>query len=188
MVSTGRRGRRNADTVPLRRMRETTGDEDTVSVTQPGLGVWLLVFLVVVVVAVLVGMWGLYLLRGRWSSTGPTPTFIIWTPSPAPTLSASPTRIPTEEVDDEPMPTVSPGMAVGRYVQVAGTGGSGLNLRSGPGQTAGRMDVALEGEVFVIVDGPTVAGDAEWWQIEDPDDPARRWWAVANYLEPVDRP
>ena len=174
------------DTTRTPHVSREGGDEQTIAQGGRTVGMWVLAFLAVVLMIDLLGLWGLYLLRGQWSSAGPTPTFIIWTPSPAPTRLASPTPVPTEPAGGDGMPTVSPGMAVGKSVQVIGTGGSGLNLRSAPGSSAGRMDVALEGEIFVVVAGPEIASDAEWWQIEDPDDPTRRWWAVANYLEPVE--
>jgi hypothetical protein len=87
-----------------------------------------------------------------------------------------------------PTPTISPDIAIGRYVQVANTGGYGLSLRSGPGENYTRMDIAQEGEVFIVVDGPTMAGDSEWWKIQDRENVEREWWAVGNFLEPVEHP
>ncbi len=128
------------------------------------------------------GLWGLYLLRGQLAAGGPTPTPIIWTPTTAP----SPTPLPT--ATEEPTPTTSPDIALGRYVQVTDTGGYGLSLRDGPGENYARMDVALEGEIFIIVDGPTLSGGSKWWKIRDPDDELREWWAIGNFLEPVEHP
>ncbi|NIP94928.1 MAG: SH3 domain-containing protein, partial [Akkermansiaceae bacterium] len=88
----------------------------------------------------------------------------------------------------EPTPTVSPEIAIGRYVRVTGTGGYGLSLRSGPGENYTRMDVALDGEVFVVVDGPTVTAGSGWWKIRDSENEEREWWAIGNFLEPVDHP
>lgn len=144
--------------------------------------VWLLGFVVLLLALVVCGLWALYLLRGRVALSGPTPTPIIWTPTPAP----SPTPSPTETA--EPAPTISPDIAIGRYVRVAGTGGQGLNLRSGPGENYVRMDIALEGEVFIVVDGPTPSGGSEWWKVRDPEDEEQEWWAVGNFLEPIEHP
>ena len=148
--------------------------------------VWLLGVAVVLVALAVCGLWTLYLTRGRFATRGPTPSAIVWTPTPAPTPTATPTLAPTEASDA--MPTVSPEIAVGSYVQVAGTGGLGLNLRSGPGQDYERIDIALDGEVFVVTDGPSAAGDSQWWKVRDPEDEAREWWAIANFLEPVEQP
>lgn len=152
--------------------------------------VWLLGFIVALLALAVCGLWALYLKRGQFASGGPTPTAIVWTPTPAP----SPTLAPTKPVMSgaegmvEPAPTILPKIAIGHYVRVAGTEGHGLNLRSGPGTNYTRMDVALEGEVFIVVDGPAVSGGSEWWKVRDPESAEREWWAVGNFLETVDHP
>jgi hypothetical protein len=148
--------------------------------------VWILGGIVALMLLVVCGLWALYLLRGQVTATSPTPTLIIWTPTVAPTIAITPTSAPTEVA--EPTPTISPGVAIGRYVEVVGTGGYGLSLRAGPGENYTRMDVALEGEIFVVVDGPTAAGDSEWWKIQDRENVEREWWAVGNFLEPIEHP
>ncbi len=171
------------DTIPTRPV-EPGGDRTGPTATP--IVVWILGGIVVLLTLTVCGLWALYLLRGQVGGSGPTPTPIIWTPTPAPTFAVTPTLSPTEVF--EPTPTISPDVAIGRYVKVVGTGGYGLSLRSGPGENYTRMDVALEGEVFVIVDGPTVSGDSEWWKIQDRENVEREWWAVGNFLEPVDHP
>ncbi|MDY7080748.1 MAG: hypothetical protein SXV54_28025 [Chloroflexota bacterium] len=168
-------------TIPTPRV-EPDGDEAGPAAT-PAI-VWVLGSVVALLALAVCGLWALYLLRGQVANRGPTPTPIIWTPTVAPTPIVSPTPPPT----DDPTPTISPDIAIGRYVQVVDTGGYGLSLRSGPGENYTRMDVALEGEVFVIVDGPTVSGDSEWWKIQDWQNVEREWWAVGNFLEPVEHP
>ncbi len=150
-------------------------------------GVWILGGIVALLVLAVCGLWALYLLRGQVGGSGPTPTPIIWTPTAAPavpTLVVTPT--PTEVL--ESTPTISPGVAIGRYVRVVGTGGYGLSLRAGPGENYTRMDVAQEGETFIVIDGPTVSGGSEWWKLQDRENVEREWWAVGNFLEPVDHP
>jgi hypothetical protein len=144
--------------------------------------IWVLGFIVLLLALAVGGLWGLYLLRDQLAVVGPTPSPIIWTPTFAP----SPTPPPTPT--DEPTPTTSPDIAIGRYVRVTDTGGYGLSLRSGPGENYTRMDVALEGEVFIVVEGPTVSGGYEWWKIRDRNNEQREWWGVGNFLEPVDQP
>jgi len=146
------------------------------------LSVWGLGFVVALLVLVVCGLWVVYLLRGQMPVSGPTPTPIIWTPSPAPTATPVPTAT------DEPTPTVSPDIAIGRYVRVAGTEGYGLSLREGPGENYTRVDVAAEGEVFIVVNGPTIVAGSEWWQIRAVDNEERQWWAIGNFLEPVEHP
>jgi hypothetical protein len=173
------------ETVPSRRVGPDDAEEENYA--RSGLAaipffVWLLGIVVVLLVLAVCGLWALYVLRGQVVSTGPTPTPIIWTPTPAP----SPTPPPTETA--EPTPTVSPEIAIGRYVRVTGTGGYGLNLRSGPGENYERIDIALEGQAFLVVDGPTVSGGSTWWKIRDPENEQREWWAVGNFLEPIEHP
>ena len=146
--------------------------------------VWVLGGIVALLTLTVCGLWALYLLRGQIGGSSSTPTPIIWTPTAAPTLAVTPTLTPTEE----PTPTISPGIAIGRYVKVVGTGGYGLSLRAGPGENYTRMDVAQEGEVLVVVDGPTVAAGSEWWKVQDRENAEREWWAVGNFLEPVEHP
>ncbi|HIE38560.1 MAG TPA: SH3 domain-containing protein, partial [Anaerolineae bacterium] len=87
-----------------------------------------------------------------------------------------------------PTPTVSPEIAVGRYVQVAGTEGAGVSLRQDPDVNSPRLGVGYEGEVFIVLDGPRQVGGYVWWLVCDPEDEARQGWAVGNYLEPVEHP
>lgn len=177
------------ETVPVRPVRPE--GEDIAGVRRwnlaPGTALrWILGLLGVLVALAICGLWSLYLLGRPLASDGPTPTPIIWTPTAAPTPSSSPTVLPTET--SEPTPTVSPDIAVGGYVRVAGTGGDGLNLREGPGKDYVRKDIALDGEVFLVVDGPAVASGSPWWKLRDVEDGAREWWAVGNFLEPIEQP
>ena len=145
------------------------------------LHVWLMAIIVLAMLVTVCGLWGLVLLRegglGR-----PTETPVASTPSEV----ASPSPTATEIVDATP--TLSPDIAVDSRVRVAGTEGQGLSLRAGPGTAYTRMDVALDGEVFIVTDGPTRAGGVTWWKLRDPTDPERSYWAVGNYLELVVQP
>lgn len=174
------------DTIPTPRVRpDSTGDSGRERTATP-IGVWILGGIVALLTMTVCGLWAVYLLRDQVGSSGPTPTPIIWTPTAVPTFAITPTPIPTQVF--EPTPTISPDVAIGRYVKVVGTGGYGLSLRAGPGENYTRMDVALDGEVFIIVDGPTVSAGSEWWKVQDRENMEREWWAVGNFLEPVDHP
>jgi len=176
-----RNGNWTEETIPGRRIRPDARS----GLAAIPVYAWIVGFIVLLLMLAICGLWTLYLLRGRWAGDGPTPTPIIWTPTAVPP-AASPSPSPTET--PEPTPTVSPDIAIGRYVQVAGTGGYGLSLRSGPGENYTRMDVALEGEIFIVVDGPMVSGGSEWWKVRDPENEPREWWAIGNFLRPVDHP
>lgn len=107
---------------------------------------------------------------------GPTSTLYIPTPTPS--------RVPTSTSNMPPSPM--PGMiGVGSNVQISGTEGSGLNIRTEPGLGTEVRFVALDSEVFVVRDGPEVVDDITWWYLVTPLDEARTGWAASNYLSLV---
>ena len=189
-LESGRSDDRIEDTAPQRPVRHD--DRGRRSPGRTGAGsipiyIWFLGLIVVLMVMAVAGLWGLYLMRGQWTTAGPTPTPIVWTPTPMPEAPA--TATPTSEPEpEEIVPTVSPDIAIGGYVRVSGTGGSGLNLRQGPGANYARKDTALEGEVFIVSAGPTESAGVVWWKLRDPRDEERDWWGAANFLEPVPPP
>jgi len=154
--------------------------------------VWIFAIIAGALLFALFGFWALYIFRGRFGAQEPTPTAIIWTPTASPTpvatLAPTVTAPAGEEGGADVTPTPSSDVAVGGYVEVVGTGGYGLSLREGPGSNYARLDVAAEEEIFLVVEGPRTAGGAPWWRIRDPEDEDQSWWAVGNYLEPVDHP
>ncbi|HKJ27349.1 MAG TPA: SH3 domain-containing protein [Anaerolineales bacterium] len=99
---------------------------------------------------------------------------------PTPTV----TRVPTSTSNIPPSPM--PGMiGVGSSVQIFGTEGSGLNIRSEPGLGTEVRFVALDSEVFTVQAGPEVVDDFTWWYLVTPLDAARTGWAASNYLSLV---
>jgi len=178
------------DTAPRRPAKQDEGGRRRPARSGTGsipIYIWFLGLVVVLLVMAVAGLWALYLMRGQWTQAGPTPTPIVWTPTPMPEAPA--TATPTSEPESEEIvPTVSPDIAIGGYVRVSGTGGSGLNLRQGPGANYQRKAIALDGEVFIVSAGPTEAAGVVWWKVRDPRDTERDWWAAANFLEPVPPP
>lgn len=86
-------------------------------------------------------------------------------------------------------PSPPPGeIAVGAFVQITGTGGSGLRFREKPGLQAPVLLLGAEAEVFRVEEGPQEADGYVWWYLVGPYDETRRGWAVANYLENVQAP
>ncbi len=105
-----------------------------------------------------------------------------WTPT------ASPSPSPAAQATPTPLPPPPPGageISVGRLVQVSGTGGDGLRLRTAPGLDAPIRFLAREAEVFRVTEGPQEADGYLWWHLEAPYDPNRSGWAVGNYLSPL---
>jgi len=111
----------------------------------------------------------------------PAPTATV----PAPTATALPQSTPTSLVPPSPPPGV---IAVGAYVQISGTGGEGLRLRTDPGLNNEVRILGAESEVFQVEDGPKDVDGFTWWYLVGPYDASRRGWAVSNYLSVVQNP
>ena len=102
-------------------------------------------------------------------------------PAPPPTSTPSgPTATPTAGPGQ-----IEGGIGVGMFVQISGTGGDGLRLRSGPGTDQSPIFLGMEAEVFKVMDGPKSAGGMTWWYLEAPYDAKRAGWAAASYLKVV---
>lgn len=113
----------------------------------------------------------------------PWPTAVLWTatPTPLPTPTSIPTPTPPPST---PLPATDIG--IGSVVQVTGTSDLGLSLRAAPGTAAERLDIATEGERFLVIAGPEEADGLIWWRLRDEANPQREGWAAANYLALVE--
>lgn len=131
--------------------------------------------------------WGLYWLPPIYPSDGtPTPALTVipeFTATPyLPT--ATPTFVPTATENLPPSPL--PGMiGVGTTVQIFGTDGEALNIRTSAGLGTQVRFLALESEIFEVQDGPVVVDDITWWFLVTPLDEGRNGWAASNYLSLV---
>lgn len=85
----------------------------------------------------------------------------------------------------EPTPTPeATGLPFGieDLVEVYGTAGDGLRLRSGPSLDASINAMGMDNEVFEVRDGPSQADDYTWWYLVNPYDNSRQGWGVETYL------
>jgi hypothetical protein len=105
---------------------------------------------------------------------GPTST-----PSPVPTVDQSLLGTPTAE---------SGQIAVGTYVQITGTEGVGLRMRSEPGLGSELLFLGYDSEVFQVEQGPEQADGYTWWYLVAPYDATRAGWAAADYLVAIPPP
>lgn len=106
----------------------------------------------------------------------------------APTLTPTPTATPyyTPTPTSRPgLPTPSGEIKIGSFVQISGTSGAGLRLRSGPGLNYDSKFLGMDAEVFEVKDGPTEANGIQWWFLVAPYDQNRSGWAASNYLQIV---
>ena len=99
------------------------------------------------------------------SSAPPTPTIDPFAPSPTPT-----------------------GLAIGSYVQISGTDGQGLRIRSAPGLDGEFVFLGYDSEVFVVQDGPQTVDGYVWWYLVAPYDATRVGWAAADFLTFIPSP
>lgn len=113
---------------------------------------------------------------------------IISVPTATPVLpTVTPTALPTPTSNVPPSPEAG-SLSVGAFVQISGTGGDGLRIRSEASLQGSVQALGIEAEVFQITDGPREADGYTWWYLTAPYEEARRGWAVANYLQVIQNP
>lgn len=109
------------------------------------------------------------------ATSTPFPSTPTATPEPSPTLELPPSPLPGE-------------IGIGGYVQVNGTGNDGLRVRSEPGLGGKTLFVAIEAEVFQVMDGPRESDGYTWWLLLSPSNEKSQGWAVANFLVAIESP
>jgi hypothetical protein len=104
-------------------------------------------------------------------------------PGPTATAAALPTVAFSQTVEAATPAAPAPGeIGIGAAVQVTGTGGDGLRLRSTPGLEGETLLLGAEGEVFTVQDGPREVDGYTWWYVVSLDDDRRKGWGVADFL------
>lgn len=114
------------------------------------------------------------------ASVSPESPAVAMTMIPAPTSTPEPTKVLATVTPTAP-PSIE-GILVGSYVQISGTEGQGLRLRSGPGIDNPPRFLGMDAEVFQVKDGPKRSDGFIWWFLEAPYDPERSGWAASKYL------
>lgn len=113
----------------------------------------------------------------------PTSVMVIL---PAPTNTPVPTATPAGQNNGT---VIDPsGITLGMYVQITGTSGSGLNIRSGAGVNYSPNFLANDAEVFLVKEGPIQADGFYWWYLVAPYDEKRNGWAASQYLTIINNP
>jgi len=106
---------------------------------------------------------------------------------PAPTHPPAATAISTTDPLSTPVIDQTTSHIDG-YVQITGTGGDGLRIRSAPGLNSETVFRGEEAEVFLVKDGPQTADGYTWWYLAASYDENRIGWAVADFLAVVPEP
>ncbi len=118
----------------------------------------------------------------------PAPLFTVF-PHPTRAPSATPTAAAAEPTPLPGTPTPDPsaghGIVVGDLVEVYGTGGDGLRIRTEAGLSTRVLFLALENEVLQVRGGPAQADGRVWWFVANPNDESKSGWAVAEYLRRI---
>lgn len=134
---------------------------------------------------------GIPWLLGPPNQVLPTPVLTV-VPAPTdtpvpPTAKPSPSPLPPTATSVPP-PISAGGFTQGDLVEVSGTSGDGLRLRSEPSLAGSINGLAKDSEVFRVQQGPVEADEYTWWFLVNPYDDTRKGWAVANYLRPLQTP
>lgn len=122
---------------------------------------------------------------------GPAPASSLPELTVIPLPSATPTATAAPPTPEPPTPVDTPGgesagprsFAQGQLVLISGTGGEGLRLREAPGLDAAIRLVALENEVFEVVEGPVPSDGYNWWRLTNPYDRSKQGWAADQFLQ-----
>jgi hypothetical protein len=122
----------------------------------------------------------------RPAPSAPAPA--VMTLLPGPTSTVQFTLTPTVNIYI-PTATPRPGdIAVGQYVQIKGTEGQGLKIRSAPGLNSDMVFLGYDSEVFLVKDGPIQKDEYTWWFLVAPYDTARSGWAASEFLSYISSP
>jgi hypothetical protein len=109
-----------------------------------------------------------------------------------PALTSTPvvglTIVPTSTVEKTEVIESNYKFQLGEFVQITGTSGEGLRLRSEPGRSFSVKFIGMDSEVFEVIDGPVESDGFIWWYLEAPYDKTRNGWSVDEYLQKVTVP
>ena len=109
---------------------------------------------------------------------------------PAPAATSGPEATPTfDPYASTPTPTLAPGqVSVGTIVQISGTQGEGLHIRSAPGLNSQQLFLGFDTEAYKVMDGPRKLDGFDWYYLAAINDEKRTGWAASNYLTAVINP
>jgi len=118
-------------------------------------------------------------------AAAPTPTKEILPELPTHTPEAEEISTPSAETEGEGGNTTGETgggeeMVVGAKVAVTGTGGTGLNMRTGAGTGHARVKTLSENSIVELVGGPQDSDGFTWWQVQD--QAGSTGWVAAKYL------
>ena len=108
---------------------------------------------------------------------------------PAPTATPNVTVTFTPDPLIVGTPTLAPNeIGLGGYVQIVGTDGEGLRLRTDPSLNGTPAFLGYDEEVFEVREGPQEADGYMWWYLVAPYDETRAGWAASDFLGAIPSP
>jgi hypothetical protein len=128
--------------------------------------------------------------KGDMQRSGPATAVLNVIEVPVSTVTPQiPTQTPSVTSSSDIPPSPPPGeISIGNTVQITGTGGDGLRLRSNPGLQSKVLFLGYEGEVFQVLDGPQQVDGYIWWYLSAPYDEKVQGWAVSNFISVLQNP
>jgi hypothetical protein len=105
-----------------------------------------------------------------------------------PASTATSNAPPTATIDPFAATPVPTGIAIGNYVQISGTDGEGLHIRSDAGLNSPPEFLGYDAEVFIVRDGPRQVDGYTWWYLVAPYDETRAGWAASDFLTYIPSP
>jgi hypothetical protein len=112
---------------------------------------------------------------------------VVRIPRPSSTATPLPTSVPIPTETALPVEPTGP-ISVGDLIEVYGTSGDGVRLRSAPTLEGTVLGLGMDSDVFQVGEGPVEAGGHTWWYLVNPYDTDRQGWAVGEYLRPLQGP
>lgn len=111
---------------------------------------------------------------------------VIPMPSITPAPGASPTFDPYAVT---PTPTPAPGQfSIGALVQISGTQGEGLRIRSEPGLDGKQLFLGFDTEAYTVLEGPRELDGYSWYYLAAINDQKRIGWAASNFISLIPNP
>jgi hypothetical protein len=123
-------------------------------------------------------------------ASDPAGMLAVVTAIPMPSGTAAPAGTPTiDPYAPTSTPTPLPGQFdIGAYVQITGTQGQGLRIRSDAGLNSTQLFLGFDTEVYTVIEGPRQADNYAWYRITAINDQTRTGWAASNFLILIPKP
>jgi hypothetical protein len=120
----------------------------------------------------------------------PSGLMAVVTVIPMPSATLAPAATPTfDPYAPLPTPTLAPGQfSIGAFVQISGTQGQGLRIRSEPSLNGNQLFMGFDTEAYTILDGPREVDGYSWYYLAAINDQKRTGWAASNFLTLIINP